>query len=91
MASAYNQIPLDSSSKECTTINTPFGLYRYNRLPFGLKSAPAIFQETIDKVLTGIPKTFAYLDDIVVAGETIEEHRALLEQVFERLKNTEYN
>ena len=66
--------------------HTPFELYRHNRLPFGLKSTPAIFQETIDKVLTGIPKTFAYLDDIMVPGETIDEHRALLEQVFERLK-----
>ena len=37
-------IPLDKESKRCTTINAPRGLFRYNRLPFGIASAPAIFQ-----------------------------------------------
>ena len=44
LAHAYNQIELDDEAKHLATINTSKGLYRYNRLPFGVASAPAIFQ-----------------------------------------------
>ncbi|KAK2707038.1 hypothetical protein QYM36_014907 [Artemia franciscana] len=49
------QIELDDESKELATINTPLGLYRYKRLPFGISESGAIFQETLDKILSGIP------------------------------------
>ena len=48
------------------TINTHMGLYQYNRLPFGVSSAPAIFQRTIENILKGIPRVCVYLDDILV-------------------------
>jgi len=51
---AYQQVPLDEDSKEYTTINTHRGLYRYKRLPFGVASAPSIFQRTIESILQGI-------------------------------------
>ena len=51
LVSAYQQIVLDEESREYTTINTPKGLYQYTRLPFGVESAPAIFQRTFYKVL----------------------------------------
>ena len=48
MSQAYLQLPLDKESREYVTVNTPKGLYEYNRLPFGVSSAPSIFQRTMD-------------------------------------------
>ena len=50
LAHAYQQVPLDKDSQLVTIVNTHKGLYCYNRLPFGIASAPAIFQRAIDKV-----------------------------------------
>ena len=86
---AYLQMELEEESKECTTINTPKGLYRFNRLAFGIASAPALWQRAIEQVLAGIPKTQCLLDDIIVAGSTDEEHLKLLDEVLGRLN--EYN
>ena len=55
LSQAYQQLLLDQNSKELTTINTHQGLCRYTRLPFGVASAPAIFQRTMDTLLQGIP------------------------------------
>ena len=55
LAYAYQQIPPMKDSKRYTTINTPKGLFQYNRLPFGVASAPAIFQRTMDSLLQGLP------------------------------------
>ena len=68
LAHAYQQIPLTDDSKCYTTINTHKGLFRYNRLPFGVASAPAIFQRTMDSLLQDLPQvcvswmTFSSLD-----------------------------
>ena len=86
LAHAYNQIELDDESKELVTINTSKGLYRYNRLPFGVASAPAIFQRTIENILQGIPNVSVYLDDILITGKTEEEHLRTLEEVLSRLE-----
>ena len=51
LANAYQQVPLDSQSKQLVTINTHKGLYCYNRLPFGISAAPSIFQHTMENVL----------------------------------------
>eukprot|EP00731_Ephydatia_muelleri_P018557 Em0011g597a len=66
LQSAYLQMELEEGSKEVTTINTQKGLYRFNRLAFGIASAPAIWQRAMDQVLMGIPKTQCLLDDIIV-------------------------
>ena len=68
------------------TINTHKGLYQYNRLPFGVASAPAVFQQTMEKILQGLPKVVVYIDDILVTGRTDEEHMKVLEQVLIRLQ-----
>ena len=52
LKNAYLQIPLDEASKKYTTINTPKGLFQYERLPFGVSSAPSLFQRTIDNLLS---------------------------------------
>lgn len=85
LAHAYMQIPLEEQSKPLTTIHTHRSLYQFNRLPFGVSSAPAIFQRTIEAVLRGFPQTFVYIDDILVTGKTEEEHLGNLNQVMDRL------
>ena len=85
LASAYLQIPLDEQSKEYTTINTHKGLYCYNRLPFGVASAPSIFQRTMENLLQGINHVCVYLDDILVTGTTEQEHLENLDAVLSRL------
>uniref|UniRef100_A0A5S6R6A2 RNA-directed DNA polymerase n=1 Tax=Trichuris muris TaxID=70415 RepID=A0A5S6R6A2_TRIMR len=84
-ADAYLQIEVDEQSKELLTINTHRGLYRYNRLPFGVKSAPGIFQQIMDTMLAGLKGTVAYLDDVVVVGTTKEEHQKNLDAVLNRI------
>ena len=71
LAHAYNQIELDDEAKHLATINTSKGLYRYNRLPFGVASALAIFQRTMESILQGIPRVSVYLNDILITGKTI--------------------
>ena len=66
-------------------MNTHKGLFRYTRLPFGISSAPGIFQRVIESVLQGIPGVAVYLDDILVAGHTEDEHLKSLNLVLERL------
>ncbi|KAL6738862.1 hypothetical protein Aduo_012361 [Ancylostoma duodenale] len=85
LADAYLQIEVDAKSKELLTINTHRGLFRYNRLTFGVKSAPGIFQQIIDSMIAGLNGVAAYLDDIIVTGRTMEEHRQNLEALFGRI------
>ena len=86
LTQAYQQMALDDHSRELVTVNTHKGLYRYTRLPFGVASAPAIFQKTMDTVLQDLPKVICYLDNILVTGSTEEEHLANVEKVLERLQ-----
>ena len=86
LTQAYQQLLLDDDSKKYTTINTHKGLYQYTRLPFGIASAPAIFQKTMDTILQGIPHVCCYLDDILVTGKDDAEHLQVLEEVFCRLE-----
>lgn len=86
MSQAYQQIELDEDSKQYVVINTHKGLFRYNRLPFGVSSAPAIFQRVMESILQGIPGVAVYLDDILVSGKNEKEHLAVVEQVLDRLE-----
>ena len=86
LTSAYQQILLDDDSAKLVTINTHQGLYEYSRLPFGVASAPAIFQRAMDGILQGIPHCICYLDDILVTGRTDDDHIRNLNTVFQRLQ-----
>ena len=86
LSQAYHQLELDEQSKQYTVINTHRGLFRYNRLPFGISSAPGIFQRAIESLLSGIPKVINYLDDILVTGTTEEDHLHNLQLVLQRLE-----
>ncbi|CAG2207359.1 unnamed protein product [Mytilus edulis] len=71
---AYLQLEVDEDCKDLLTINTHRGLYRYNRMAFGIASAPAIWQRTIEQILSGIPGTQCLLDDMIITGSTDEEY-----------------
>ena len=68
-----------------TAITTPFGLFEFVRMPFGLRNAAQTFQRFIDQVLHGLPFVVAYIDDLLVASSSPDEHYAHLEQLFQRL------
>jgi hypothetical protein len=87
LSQAYQQLVLDEESKKYTTINTHKGLFRYNRLPFGIASAPGIFQRVMENILQGIPNVIVRIDDILVTGPTRGRHLENLENVFTRLEN----
>jgi hypothetical protein len=82
---AYLQVELDEDSKRLCNINTHRGVYEYQRSPFGVKSAPGIFQAIMDNMLAGLPFATAYQDDIVVVSRNLDEHRRHLHAVFDRI------
>ena len=87
MSQAYAQLCLDEPSKKYTVINTHRGLFQYNRLSFGISSAPGIFQRAMEELLRDIPGVFCYLDDILVTGSSKEEHDKSLRLVLLSLQS----
>lgn len=85
--SGFWQIPLASASSLLTTFITPFGRYRFNRLPFGIASAPEHFQRRMSEALTGLEGTVCMMDDILIHGATQEEHDQRLHAVLQRLSD----
>jgi hypothetical protein len=84
LKSGYWQVPVTEASKPITAFTVPSrGLYQFRVMPFGLHSAPATFQRLMDRVIGQEldPYCFAYLDDIVVFGETFEQHLEVLQEV----------
>lgn len=70
-----------------TAVLTPFGLFEFTRMPFGLRNAAQTFQRFMDQVLRGLPFCYGYIDDLLIASATAEEHEDHLRQVFQRLSD----
>ena len=77
LSHAYLQMMLDDESKKYMVINAHKGLYQYTRMPFGISSAPAIFQCVVDTILQGLSNVLCYLDDILITGATDQEQSVL--------------
>ena len=85
LSQAYQQLKLDAESQKYLVINTHKGLFLFTRLPFGISSAPGIFQKAMETLLQGITHITVYIDDILINGKNDVDHLQTLETVLERL------
>ena len=83
--SGYFQLELDDASRKLTTFITPFGRFRFKRMPYGISSGPEIFQKYMDEALSDIPGVVVQMDDILVEGSDCAEHDARLKSVLDKL------
>jgi hypothetical protein len=86
------QVKLDKESLFLCTFNTPFGRYRFRRMPFGISSGSEVFQKKNTQIFGDIP-VFIIVDDMIIASETEEEHDKILAEVMNRARknNVKFN
>jgi Reverse transcriptase (RNA-dependent DNA polymerase) len=83
----YFQVLVTAANVPKTAVITPFGLFEFVRMPFGLKNAVMTFQRLMDRLFFNIPFVFVYLDDLLVASRSVEVHRRHLREVLQCLQD----
>ena len=93
MKDGFWQVALDNESSDLCTFSTPFGRYKFLRLPFGLSVSPEVFQRKNLEIFGHIDGVHIFFDDLLVAGESVEEHDKILMKVLETAKqnNIKFN
>ena len=86
LSETYLQVKVSEKCSKYLCINTHLGLCRLKRLPFGLKVAPALFQQIMDMMLANLGFAIAYLDDILVKSKNVQEHKEHIRAVFQRIE-----
>lgn len=86
LSQAYNQLVLDEQSRNYTVINTHRGLFKYNRLVYGLSSSPGIFQKCMVNLFKNVPGVIVFYDDILIKSKSWESNLKRVEQVFDILE-----
>ena len=84
---AYYHIPVRPADTHKLTITTPVGNFKYLFLPMGLATSSGYFQKLMNKVLSGLPQVFVYLEVTIIMSSSLEDHQRLLNLVFKRLKS----
>lgn len=84
---AYYQVPMAESDIKKTAVCTPFGLVEFLKMPFGLKNATQTFQRFMDNIFRGLDFVYCYIDDILIASKTADEHEQHLRTVFNILQH----
>ena len=86
LARAYKQMEVKKECQSLLTINTHCGLFKYTRLPFGITTAPSLWQRAMAQVLSGLSGVVYYIDNILVTGRTREEHATNLQAILQRIR-----
>ena len=87
LTKGYWQVPMEKSARSKTAFRTPFGLYQFRRMPFGLQGAPSTFQRMMDSLLVGTQDyAAAYLDDLIVFSHSWQEHLSHLRRILQKLR-----
>ena len=80
------QIPLSKDSRHYTTFITPYSRYWFNKLPFGISSAPELFQSRMNRILQGLEGVLCHMDDVLIFGSNMAEHNTHLDATLQRLQ-----
>ena len=86
----YYTFELDEESQDLCTIITPFGKYKYLRLPMGMKCSPDIAQSIIANVMRGVEDVEVYIDDICAFSNSWEDHCKVLSTLLRRLHENRF-
>lgn len=89
LQSGYWQVKVRESDRDKTAFITCFGTFRFKRMPFGLKNAPATFQRMIDRLKANLcdVRVLAYLDDLIIISDSHDKHLDDLNKIFRKLRD----
>ena len=86
LAKGYYQVPMDKDDIPTTAVITPFGLFKFIKMHFGLRNAAQPIQRLMDSIMQEFDVIFVYLDNILIASKNEKQHRRLIRQICQKIK-----